>query len=31
MALDLLQNCTFSNHAEGTLVVLGFGLLFREC
>ena len=29
--LDLLQKSTFVDCNEGTLVVLGFGLLLREC
>lgn len=31
MALELLQKYTFADHDEGTLVVLGVGLLLREC
>ena len=31
MALDLLQKYPFADHKEGTLVVLGLGLLLREC
>lgn len=31
MALGLLRNYQFADHNKGTLVVLGFGLLLREC
>jgi hypothetical protein len=31
VALELLQKYTFADHDEGTLVVLGVGLLLREC
>ena len=31
MALDLLQSYTFIDCDEGSLVVLGFGLLLHEC
>ena len=30
-ALCLLQKYTFANCSEGTLVILGFGLLLRDC
>jgi len=31
VALELLQKYTFADHDEGTLVVLGLGLVLREC